>query len=128
MAFPGTYNISYYKGDTLEFNIYPKDSNGDAIDLSRYGEVKFQVSTARGSDGVANNNPCYAALSDDSTYIRCAIRPEDAADFSAGITYVYDVEATIPANTSPYNRIYPITHTFLTGNISVTEQVTGATP
>ena len=36
MAFPGTYNISYYKGDTLEFKIYPKDSSGASFSLDNY--------------------------------------------------------------------------------------------
>jgi len=36
MAFPGTYNISYYKGDTYEFRIYPKTADGDVFDLTPY--------------------------------------------------------------------------------------------
>ena len=37
MAFPGTLNINYYKGDTYEFNIYPKKStDGSAFDLTSF--------------------------------------------------------------------------------------------
>ncbi len=36
MAFPGTYNINYYKGDTYQFRIYPKDTAGYPFDLSVY--------------------------------------------------------------------------------------------
>ena len=36
MAFPGTYNFSYYKGDTSEFVIRPKNSDGSSFDLTGY--------------------------------------------------------------------------------------------
>ena len=29
MPFPGTFNFSYYRGDTAEFVVSPKTSNGD---------------------------------------------------------------------------------------------------
>jgi len=31
MAFPGTYNFNYYRGDRYEFVIRPKTANGDAL-------------------------------------------------------------------------------------------------
>jgi hypothetical protein len=31
MAFPGSYNFNYYRGDTAEFVIRPKTANGSAF-------------------------------------------------------------------------------------------------
>jgi hypothetical protein len=120
MAFPGTYNISYYKGDTFEFRVYPKDSQGGVFLLDTFGSTSFTISTSRGASGVANRIQAYATISNDGTYVLCAIRPADAANMVAGTTYVYDVE--ISKTQSPY----PIVYTLLTGTITVTDQVTGA--
>lgn len=121
MAFPGTYNISYYKGDTYEFRVYPKDSSGAVFDLTDYGSAAFTISNARGSAGVANQINAYATISDDKTYLLCAIRPADGGNLVAGTSYVYDIEV------SKTSTPYPYTYTLMTGNISVTDQVTGAT-
>lgn len=51
MAFPGTYNINYYKGDTFEFNVYPKNSDGTTFNLNTdpaYTST-FTLATKRGS-------------------------------------------------------------------------------
>lgn len=119
MAFPGTFNISYYKGDTYEFNIYPKDSNGQPFNLSNYS-VAFTVANRRGANPETSIN-AYAVITADSV-IRCVIPPLDAAVLDAGTTYVYDVQITNELEDLPY----PIVYTVLTGNISVSEQVTGA--
>ena len=116
MAFPGTYNISYYKGDTLEFRVYPKLADGSSYDLTDYS-VKFSFSASRGSAGSATYHEAYAIISSDKTYVQCTIRPADAAYLTAGTTYVYDVEITKSATP------YPFVHTVLTGSISVTDQV-----
>jgi hypothetical protein len=120
MTFPGTYNISYYKGDTLEFRVYPKDSSGAAFDLTDYDNASgplFTISTVRGSAGLANQVQAYAEISTDNTHILCAIRPSDGEELTSGTTYVYDVE--ISKEDSPYDII----STLLTGTITVTEQV-----
>ena len=120
MAFPGTYNINYYKGDTLEFTIYPKDSAGGAFPLSQYvspnGVTKFTIASSRGAtSGIIQG---FAEISNDQTNILCAITPANGALMTAGTEYVYDVEiARTDAN-------YDYTYTLLTGTISVTEQVT----
>jgi len=36
MAFPGTFNFSYYRGDTNQFVIRPKNASGSAFDLTGY--------------------------------------------------------------------------------------------
>lgn len=122
MAFPGTYNISYYKGDTLEFRVYPKDSSGAAFDLTDYEDEYgnspiFTISTSRGASGLADQISAYASVSEDGSYILCVIRPEDGNQLDAGTSYVYDVEI------NKEDLTYDIVHTLLTGTITVTDQV-----
>lgn len=119
MAFPGTYNISYYKGDTYEFRVYPKDSSGNTFSLTSYDNdnIIFSISTARGTTPTIEG---YAVKSDDGSYISCAILPANGEEMTAGTTYVYDIE--ISKTATPYDLVY----TLMTGTISVTDQVTGA--
>lgn len=49
MAFPGTYNFSYYKGDTYQFLVFPKDSSGNTFDLSSFTTARFTIATKRGT-------------------------------------------------------------------------------
>lgn len=126
MAFPGTHNISYYKGDTHEFRIYPKTSNGDAFPLAGYS-VKFAFAESRGGSGVASYHEAYAQIVDNS-YILCAIKPETASSggdsdyLTPGVAYVYDVQISKPGTP------YALVHTILTGGITVTDQVSEAAP
>lgn len=120
MAYPGTYNFNYYKGDTYEFRVYPKDASGNVFDLSTFTNIAFTISTARGVAGVINRIEAYAVKSNDNSYITCTIRPTDGAQMASGNQYVYDVE--INKSSSPYSIVY----TLLTGTITLTEQVTGA--
>jgi hypothetical protein len=123
MAFPAVFNISYYRGDTYEFRIYPKDASGNPFPLTGYDlteGVKFTMSTERGEGGIGDQLEGYAQISSDRSYIDCAILPENGADMDFSLNYVYDVE--ISKNATPY----PIVITLLTGTISVTEQITGA--
>lgn len=120
MAFPGTYNFNYYKGDTFEFRVYPKDSAGGTFPLSQFvaenASTKFTLSPSRGAtDNIIEG---YAEISNDRTFILCAITPANGATMTAGTAYVYDVE--ISRTTTPYDVVY----TLLTGEITVTEQVT----
>jgi hypothetical protein len=120
MAFPGTYNLSYYKGDTLEFRVYPKDSAGGTFPLSQFvspnGVTKFTIAPSRGATtGLIEG---YAEISNDQTFILCAITPTNGASMTPGTSYVYDVE--IARTSATYDFVY----TLLTGSITVTEQVT----
>ena len=120
MAFPGTYNISYYKGDTLEFVVYPKNSNGQAFDLTGYS-AEFTIANAKGTSGTTR----FLGRVDtqiDPSLLRCVITPTVGQQLEAGVTYVYDIEIK---NEDPL-LTYPIVHTILQGSISVTDQVTGA--
>ena len=121
MAFPGTYNISYYRGDTLEFKIYPKDSAGNDFSLSTYNtSATFTIAPRRGAleSGEQYIN-AYAQIVD-GTYILCVIRPEDGQKMiAANSPYYYDIEIE-DFTTEQYLKLY----TVLTGEISITEQVT----
>jgi hypothetical protein len=114
MAFPGTYNINYYEGDTYEFKIYPKNSIGATFNLSGYS-VQFFIATARGSG--ATQYECQASISVDSV-VTCKIPPGVGRQLTAGTTYYYDVEVRKPADGTVY--------TLLTGTVSVTADVSGA--
>jgi hypothetical protein len=120
MAFPGTLNINYYKGDTYEFRIYPKDSLGASFDLSQYGNAKFTVSTSRGPSGVADQVTCLAVITSgvSGNYVTCTIRPDDLRDLDVSNQYVYDVQIRRAA--SPHDYIY----TLLTGNLLITDDIT----
>lgn len=120
MAFPGELNINYYKGDTYEFNVYPKKTDGTIFYLTNYGQASFKIATVRGSAGVAGQITALAEISDDKTYIKCTIRPADGRQLIGGTQYVYDVQITNPTP-SP-----AVIYTLLTGTISVTEDITGA--
>lgn len=114
MAFPNELPLNYYKGDTQEFSIFPKQNDGSAFIMTGY-TVKFSIAADRGSTNITE---AYAVIdSDNPTRINCAIRPVDGESLVAGTPYVYDVE--ISKSSTPY----PLVYTVLTGNISVTDQV-----
>ena len=152
MAFPSTYDFNYYKGDTFEFRIYPKKNDGTVFNLGQYvaptnfanepdyvndstapyDSAQFTIASARGATQVINGVTtqvlpikCFARISDDSTYVLCAIRPTDAQTLVAGTEYVYDVEVKKPAGL-PGSGQYELVQTLLTGKITITDQVTGA--
>ena len=117
MSFPGTYNISYYYGDTLEFRIYPKNASGEAFDLASYSLARFTIAPTR-SSSEDDKISAYASIDPNKTNILCAIRPEDSEELDPDTTYVYDVE--ISKSGSPYD----IVQTVLNGSISITRDVT----
>jgi hypothetical protein len=157
MAFPATYDFNYYKGDTFEFRIYPKKNDGTVFDLSQfyvptnfasfpddvaldiepshapYDSAQFTIAEVRGATKIVNgvSEPvvpirCFARVSDDNTFVQCAIRPTEGNELNAGTEYVYDVEVRKPSGL-PGSGQYEIIQTLLTGTITVTDQVTGAT-
>lgn len=122
MAFPATYDIKYYKGDTYEMRIYPKDNSGAAFDLSLFNTAKFTIADQRGNGGTQVS--AYATITTDSannlTYVTCAILPGTGAQLDSNVEYVYDVEITKTGDP------YPYVYTLLTGSISLTDHVSGA--
>jgi len=145
MAFPGKYNINYYKGDPFQFRIYPKNADGSAFDLTPYSggglydsddpdttpdipydSVMFSFASSRGS---STWHQAAAWISSDKKYINCAIRGGEDGDsqyLNPGTEYVYDVQITRPTNgsTDPGAPSFPIITTVLTGTITVEGQVT----
>jgi len=120
MSFPGTYNISYYYGDTLEFRVYPKNSSGEVFDLSEYTLSRFTLAPTRTS-AESEKISCFASFSSDRTNVLCVIRPEDSEKLNPDITYVYDVEVSKPG--TPYPTVY----TLLNGSVSITRDITKPT-
>ncbi len=72
MASPGTYNFSYYRGDTAEFVIRPKTSNGSAYDLTNYSAT-FTIANRRGSTGTQYVGT--ATVNATTDIITCTITP-----------------------------------------------------
>lgn len=112
MAFPGTYNFNYYRGDTNQFVIRPKNANGSSFDLTDY-TATFTVANRRGSTGTQYE--MVAVVNELTDIITCTIEPNDGRLLSPG-TFVYDVQID--------NGIQ--IYTILTGSITVTDDITGA--
>lgn len=125
MTSPASHNISYYKGDTYEFNVYPRtnsdtdgDGQNDNFPLADY-TVSFTIAPKRGvlsstdEEAVAG----YAVFSPDRTHIKCAITPIAGAGLNASQTYVYDVK--IAKQEATYDKVF----TLLTGNLTVQDRV-----
>jgi hypothetical protein len=113
MAFPGTYNFNYYRGDTAQFVARPKNSNdGSSFELTDYS-ASFTIANQRGSAGTQYS--ASAIVNEVSDIVTCTITPAVGRDLEPG-SYVYDVEIE--------NGIE--VHTLLTGTITVTDDITGA--
>jgi hypothetical protein len=118
MAFPATYNFNYYAGDTFEFLIYPKDSNGGIFtDLEQY-TARFSIAPTRSSspvlDSVGDPQKLVAEISDTGEYISCEIKAQYGAELT-GSSYVYDVQIQYS------EKVY----TLVTGTISVLKDISG---
>lgn len=114
MAFPATYNINYYQGDTYQFVVRPKTSAGEIFPVtSSIYNSYFRIDTQRGrTDG--NGIEATASVGDNS--VTCTITPTIGNSLVAGTTYYYDV--SIENKTDP-NIIY----TLLTGTITITADI-----
>ena len=116
MAFPGTYNFSYYRGDTYEFIIRPKNANGTTFSLDDYaGNADFTIANRRGSSGTQFG--ATATVNTTTDIVTCTITGAQGRELVAGTTYVYDVQIDNGAG---------VIFTLLTGSITVTDDVTGA--
>lgn len=112
MAFPATYNISYYRGDTYDFIINPKNSNGAEFDLDGYSGL-FVIASDRGSiDYVIGNGT--ASVDVDNSKVICKI-PSSLGSQLSGTSYVYDVSIENTSSSSTY--------TLLTGEITVKQDI-----
>lgn len=115
MAFPATYNISYYSGDLYQFAIRPKTSAGEVYGInSGTHDAFFYISTSRGGASV---DTITASAVVDTNLITCTITPGIGGSLQAGTTYYYDVSIKNKTNA---NEVF----TLLTGTIAVTEDIT----
>jgi len=112
MAFPGELNINYYKGDTYEFNITPKQADGSVMILTDYLPT-FKIAETRGN---ATTIECFASINSENQ-VECAITPAAGEQLDPTKTYFYDVEIRKP------DVLYPKVYTLLTGTITITQQV-----
>jgi hypothetical protein len=115
MAFPGTYNFNYYRGDTFDFIIRPRDAGGNTFPLEGF-TAQMTIADRRGP----NPTQQYAAVATIdplSNIITCKITDAVGRNLTPGVTWVYDVEI---------NNVVSI-FTLLTGNITVTDDITDAT-
>jgi hypothetical protein len=116
MAFPGTYNFSYYRGDTYQFVIRPKNANGTTFSLDDYaGNADFTISNRRGSTGTQISATATVDTAND--IVTCTITGATGRGLVGGTTYVYDVQIDNGAG---------VIFTLLTGSITVTDDITGA--
>lgn len=112
MAFPGTYNFNYYRGDTNQIVIRPKTANGESFALSGYSG-EYTIATARGESGT--QYVATAVVDTVNDLVTCTISDSTGRSLTPG-SYVYDVEI------SNGLQVY----TILTGSITVTDDITGA--
>lgn len=126
MTFPATHNINYYRGDSYEFNVYPRtsdDSDGDGVNdvfpLSGY-DVAFTIAEKRGPLESTDEDPIsgYAVLSPDRTHIKCAIKADTGATLASSKQYVYDIKIT-KVDPTTYDKVY----TLMSGTLSVQDRV-----
>lgn len=115
MAFPATYNISYYSGDLYQFAIRPKTSAGEVYGITAAThDAYFYISTVRG--GTAGQTITASAVVG-TNLVTCTLNPSIGGTLQAGTTYYYDVSIKNKTNA---NEVY----TLLTGTITVTEDIT----
>lgn len=113
MAFPGTYNFNYYRGDTFSFIIRPKDNSGNAFPLAGYS-ASMKIADKRGSLGTQYTGTAIVNTVDN--IVTCSITPTVGRSLTTDKTWVYDVQIGDGS----------VIYTLLTGNIVVTDDVTGA--
>ena len=116
MAFPGTYNFNYYRGDTYQFIIRPKSANGASFPLDDYFDnAVFTIAETRGASGIPSQIPATAVVDITNDIVTCTIEPGQGSQLSGGTTYVYDVQIDNGAG---------VVYTLLTGTITVTDDIT----
>jgi hypothetical protein len=116
MGFPATFNILYYRGDTYEFVIQPKNADGTAFNLTNYPSAssKFTVASRAGAtDTFVFNGD--VSVNNESSYVACTISSENGQSLVQGTSYVYDVQI----------RSASSTFTLVAGGLSVTNDISG---
>lgn len=114
MAFPANYDFNYYRGDTHEFVLRPKNADGSTYQLDSYvGNASFVIANKRGSG--STKYIAQAIVNSATDTITCTILPAVGSQLSSG-KYVYEIQI-IDGSTKVI--------TLLTGAITVTDSITG---
>jgi hypothetical protein len=111
MAFPGTYNFNYYRGDTFQFIVRPKDAQGDKFELDTY-TATFTIASSRGATPT-NFYSGTATVNTVDDIVTCTISSGTGQNLVPATSWVYDVQITDGTNV----------YTLLTGNITSTDDV-----
>lgn len=114
MAFPGTYNFSYYRGDTFDFIVRPKDASGNSFSLDGYRGI-ITISDIRGPTATVSFEVDLEVNTVDN-FVTCSISSGIGRNLDPSTSWVYDIEITNDINV----------YTLLNGNISVTDDISGA--
>jgi len=115
MAFPATH-INYYKGDTYEMLVKPKNSAGSPfIVTDSLYSVTFKLAPTRGGVSGETITGQASILSENS--VLASITPSVSAQLDSTKTYFYDIR--ILSLTDP-NVVY----TLLNGSVAIVEGVT----
>lgn len=117
MAFPGTYNFSYYQGDIYDFVLRPKQSNGNTFNLNGYSGL-FTVATERGNSSAIIGSSQTASVDASLGTVTCRITPAFGSTLT-GNSYIYDVQIK-NTSASAGSAVF----TLVTGTISVTRDIT----
>ena len=88
MAFPKTYNLEYYRGDTFEFIVDVKNQDGSDFDLSAFETYTFKIANQRGAGATQYTG---IAEQEGASTIACTIPSNIGRNLLAG-SYVYDVQ------------------------------------
>jgi len=118
MAFPGTYNFNYYRGDTFSFIIRPRDASGSQFPLDGF-TATMTIADRRGpgtSTAPVTQYEGSAVVNTVDNIVTCTIADATGRSLTTDRTWVYDVE--INDGSSVF--------TLLNGNITVTDDITGA--
>lgn len=119
MAQPANYNISYYRGDTYTFEVYPKAANGDPLTLVDGNDdpilAYFYISTNRDDETPTDAFEAIASLDTVNSKIVCQISPSIGRTLVPGTTYVFEIKI----QNQETNEVY----TLVTGSITVTGAV-----
>lgn len=84
MSYPGKYDIKLFIGNRRRWRFYPKDSSGDAIDLSGVYAVFF-AGPSKDSYILRASSldvPTKCTISDDGTYIQMLVSISDSRLFT----------------------------------------------
>lgn len=112
---PASQAISYYRGDTLRFYVRPQDQDGNEVDLTDYTSSFIIASDRTGTPTTLIE----ASTTKLGNIIECTLDSDDGELLDSSVTYQYDVTITSSDPT-------PVVYTYLTGTITVIDDVNGA--